>query len=116
MLDPRLKESLNNVYEPLLQRGELLSPERLDQCYSVFRARFGPEVLQKLSGEELLNFMHARQSKDSLVYWLEFKNDDQFPAVFGSISGGSALKFGLYWRKETGVWMTGSAKDQKQVS
>jgi 5-methylcytosine-specific restriction protein B len=52
--------------------------------------------------------MHARPSKDSLVYWLEFKNDEEFPAKFGSIAGGSALKFGFYWRQKTGAWMTGS--------
>ena len=23
-------------------------------------------------------------------YWLEFKNDEEFPAIFGSISGGGA--------------------------
>ena len=66
------------------------------------------EVLKRLGGEELLNLMHARPSKDSLVYWLEFKNDEEFPAKFGSIAGGSALKFGFYWRQKTGAWMTGS--------
>lgn len=116
MIDSRLKESLNKAHESLLQSGQLLTRERLEECYAVFRARFGPEILQRLNGEELLNFMHARQSKDSLVYWLEFKDDDQFPAVFGSIAGGNALKFGLYRRKETGAWMIGSAQKQQQIS
>jgi hypothetical protein len=116
MLDQRLKQSLEKAYETLLQRGHLLSPEKLDKCYSLFRSRFGPEALKKFDGEELLNVMHARQNKDSLVYWLEFKNDEEFPGKFGSIAGGNALKFGLYWRKETGVWMTGSALNQTQVS
>src|SRR5437868_4014245 len=98
MLDPRLRDSLKETHETLLQQGTLLSSERLNNCFSLFRARFGPEVLKKLDGEELLNLIHARPSKDSLVYWLEFKNDDEFPAKFGSIAGGSALKFGLYWR------------------
>ena len=115
-LDPRLVESIKKAQEELLQRGELLRPERLNQCYALFQARFGPEVLKKLDGEELLKLMHARPSKDTLTYWLEFKNDEEFPAKFGSIAGGSALKFGLYWRKETGVWMTGSSQNQRQVS
>jgi 5-methylcytosine-specific restriction protein B len=37
-----------------------------------------------------------------MVYWLEFKDDEEFPAIFGSISGGSALKFGVFRRAETG--------------
>jgi hypothetical protein len=41
--------------------------------------------------------MHAPGNQDSLVYWLEFKSSPEFPTrQFGSISGGSALKFGLY--------------------
>lgn len=52
----------------------------------------------------------------TLVYWLEFKNDDEFPAKFGSIAGGSALKFGLYRRAESGEWMTGNPRNQKKLS
>ena len=33
---------------------------------------------------------------------------------FGSIAGGSAFKFGLFRKKETGLWTTGSS--QKPVS
>src|SRR5438309_5956216 len=38
------------------------------------------------------------------------------PAVFGSIGGGSALKFGIYYRKETGRWMAGSSQHQVELS
>jgi hypothetical protein len=114
-LDPRLVESLKKTYEGLMQRDQVLTPERLNQCYSLFQSRFGPEVLSKLQGEELLKFLHGRPGKNSLVYWLEFKNDDEFPAKFGSIAGGSALKFGLYWRKDTGEWTAGSPLNQKSI-
>ena len=51
--------------------------------------------------------MHDHSNRDSLVYWLEFKNDDEFPTPrFGSIAGGSALKFGVFRRAETGEWAT----------
>ena len=37
------------------------------------------------------------------MYWLEFKNDDEFPApLFGSIGGGSATKFGIYQKAADG--------------
>jgi len=39
-----------------------------------------------------------------------------FPAKFGSIAGESALKFGFYWRQETGAWMTGSPLKQVELS
>jgi 5-methylcytosine-specific restriction protein B len=69
-LDTRVQQSLRTCYESLLKSGQLLTKERLSQCYALFRERFGPERLQSLDGEALLNIMHAHGSQDSLVYWL----------------------------------------------
>jgi 5-methylcytosine-specific restriction protein B len=50
--------------------------------------------------------VYNQSNKESLVYWLEFKNDDDFPTPrFGSIAGGSALKFTIFYRKEANSWM-----------
>jgi len=112
-LDTRVQQSLRTCYESLLKRGELLTKERLSECYALFRERFGPDRLKGLDGEVLLNTMHAHGSQDSLVYWLEFKSDAEFPTrQFGSISGGSALKFGLYKSKDSGEWMAGHPANQ----
>src|SRR5713101_3197914 len=112
-LDARVQQSLRTCYETLLKRGELLTKERLSECYALFRERFGPDRLKSLDGEVLLNTMHAHGSQDSLVYWLEFKSDAEFPTrQFGSISGGSALKFGLYKSKDSGEWMAGHPTNQ----
>jgi 5-methylcytosine-specific restriction protein B len=69
-----------------------------------------------VDGEALLDMLHGRGNRDSLAYWLEFKDDDELPARFGSISGGSALKFGIYQAKETGHWMTGHPTHQKRLT
>jgi 5-methylcytosine-specific restriction enzyme B len=59
--------------------------------------------LQDLDGETLLEKIHGRGgARDSLVYWLEFKDDEELPARCGSISGGSALKFGINSRGTEG--------------
>lgn len=117
MLDHRLKKKLLDAHGRMQTAGELLPQKRLEECYALFRSRFGPDALRQLDGEQLLDTMHAHgPEKDSLVYWLEFKNDDEFPRTFGSITGGSALKFGMYRRKETGVWMTGSPQKQEELS
>ena len=116
-LDARIQQSLRTCYESLLKSGQLLTKERLAECYALFRERFGPERLQSLDGETLLNTMHAHGSQDSLVYWLEFKSDTEFPTrQFGSISGGSALKFGLYKSKDSGEWMAGHPTNQTTLS
>lgn len=117
MLDERIIKDLTDRYQAMLNRGELLSRTQLDAHYATFRRRFGPEVLANLDGEALLTAMHEHGNRDSLVYWLEFKNDDEFPGLpFGSIAGGSALKFGLYKRNETGAWMTGSPQKQVELT
>lgn len=116
MLNDLLKELLREKHGQMLESGELLPSRRLDECYRLFRSRFGPDVLGQLDGEQLLETMHMHGGKESLVYWLEFKDDEELPAKFGSIAGGSALKFGIYRKQETGVWMTGSAHKQVALS
>ncbi len=116
-LDPRIEESLREKYGALAKQGELMAPEKLRDGYAVFRERFGPDVLRSLDGVSLLNLMHLHGNKESLVYWLEFKNDDDFPGRrFGSIAGGSSHKFGLFCRRETGQWVTGSGQNETVVS
>ena len=112
-LHPDLLRELRALRERLEVEDGLLTPAQLHTFHVRFDAEFGPERLRALDGVELLETMHGHGDRDSLVYWLEFKDDDQFPTRrFGSIGGGSALKFGLYRRKETGTWMAGSSRSQ----
>ena len=72
-------------------------------------------MLKALDGEPLLSLMHDHQNRESLVYWLEFKDDDEFDTrSFGSIAGGSALKFRVFRRRETGAWQAGSERGKPQ--
>jgi 5-methylcytosine-specific restriction protein B len=117
VLDNRIAEELKELYKSLEDQGKLLSREQLAEYYSTFRSRFGPDKLKNLDGEALLNIMHDIQNRDSLVYWLEFKDDEEFPSpTFGSIAGGSAFKLGLFRKKETGLWTTGSSQNPKELS
>ena len=103
MLDPTVRDKLRDRFRQLEAEGKIVPRAQLDQYFATFRARFGPDRLAALDGEPLLEAMHGQGGKDSLAYWLEFKNDDEFPALFGSIAGGSALKFGVFKRKATGL-------------
>jgi len=116
-LDERIEKSLRDAREIRAKRGDLLSTDQLKAAYELFRSRFGPERLRGLDGEALLETMHTHGNQDSLVYWLEFKNDEEFPGPnLGSIAGGSAHKFGLFRRKETGQWVAGSAQNEVDVT
>src|SRR5207302_9429444 len=117
MLEPPVKQKLVEKLQQLNNDGKLLSRPQLEQFYGTFRNQFGPEKLASLDGAVLLETMHAHGNKDSLVYWLEFKNDEEFPSSrFGSIAGGSAHKFGLFRKKETGRWTTGSPHNSEELT
>jgi 5-methylcytosine-specific restriction protein B len=116
ILHEKLHAQIETTLRRLHDESVLPSRRQLDQYYTTFRARFAPEQLLRLDGEALLETLHNHSNRDSLVYWLEFKNDEELPAIFGSIAGGSALKFGIYRRKETGAWMTGNPRDQQELS
>ena len=106
LLDDKLRSRLDECHQRLVAEEEMLTSQQLEQYLQTFRSRFGPDVLAGLDGEPLLALMHENTA-DGLAYWLEFKNDDEFPTRhFGSIAGGSALKFGVFRRKETGIWQT----------
>ena len=115
-LPESLTAKIQKCYDQLIQDGKILSTSQINQYFQTFREKFGPKALQSMDGEVLLEAMHNTSNLDSLVYWLEFKNDEEFPTPqFGSIAGGSALKFGIYKKKETGNWMTGSPRSQKTL-
>ncbi|SPF55097.1 hypothetical protein SBA4_6910002 [Candidatus Sulfopaludibacter sp. SbA4] len=109
----RLRQRANQLRE----KGDLLSEEKLREFYGNSAERFGPRQLQSLDGEKLLNTLHDVTDKNGLPYWLEFKNDEEFATRrFGSIAGGSALKFVMFRKKETRAWTIGSSHAQTQVA
>ena len=113
---PEVRTLLEATVTELQNAGEVPTRAALQSYYDIFRDRFGPDVLANLGGPRLLEATHDLSNRDSLVYWLEFKNDEEFPAIFGSIKGGSALKFGVYRQAGTGVWITGTNQKQQEIS
>lgn len=62
--------------------------------------------------------MHGRRKDEApcLMYWLEFKNDEEFPGGrYGGIGGGAATKFGVYQRQADGAWVTGGPQTMKMI-
>lgn len=117
ILSDKMHQKIEETYKEFDSEGKIVSRSQLNQYYETFRERFGVHQLKSLDGKMLVEKIHNHSDPDSLVYWLEFKNDDEFPSInFGSIAGGSALKFGIYKRKETGAWMAGSSGNQRELS
>lgn len=87
-----------------------------EQCRAEFMERYSPDKLEALSDSELLEYIFYSDgdNSESLCYWIE--RNSQCREFFGSISGGSAYKFGLFKKKDTGVWTSGSANNSKELS
>jgi 5-methylcytosine-specific restriction protein B len=113
ILDDKVLADLKEFYEACVKKDELPSLALVNNYVDNFRAKFGPAILASLDGKGLLECMHGKNSHDSLTYWLEFKNDEEFDSnMFGSIGGGSALKYFIY-QSRNGDWVKGSP--QKQI-
>lgn len=86
-----------------------------EQLYKDFRAKYGPEALKAVEGNDLLHkiFINETRDKENLCYVLEF--DKQFNQ-FGGIGGGSAYKYGLYYNVDKESWMSGSARTPKTLT
>ena len=81
-----------------------------------FVKNFGVESISALSGKELLTklFYSDVENKENLCYTLEFH--PKMREVFGSIAGGSAFKFGLFFHKKNHCWTTGSSQKSQQLT
>lgn len=77
-------------------RGKTISDltKEVDSVLSEFYTTFPKENIKQLTFEQYA--LGLPNSKKSYSYWLEFKTKDNV----GSISGGSADKFGIYYSKK----------------
>jgi 5-methylcytosine-specific restriction protein B len=118
-LDDSKRQAIIARHQQLVNEGKLPTQQQLDKEYALFRQHFGPSVLAGLAGEPLLTLMHDHTNRDSLVYWLEYKSDEEFDTQrFGGIGGGSALKYRIFRSKETGNWRAGgdNANQPRDIS
>lgn len=94
-----------------VEDNEIFLTDRSDieKTRKEFIDKFGPDVLESLADDQVLEkmFYTLGDNTDSLCCWIEMNKECK--AHFGSISGGSAYKFGLFQRQDNGKWQTGSA-------
>lgn len=88
--------------------------DELKTLLSEFNAKFSPERLKAYSDDELMEamFYTAAQTNDSMTWWLEFHKDMR--GQFGSIAGGTSLKYGIYQNKDE-EWITGGSSNKRSI-
>ena len=106
MSNIQITENASGKYSPEWFYSESQTPEwisfahKADELRENFINLFGIERLKSLSGKDLLTslFYNDEGTKTNLCYILEMDKDIR--EVFGSISGGAAYKFGLFYHKK----------------
>ena len=114
MSNIQITENESGKYSPEWFYNEAKKPEwiafirKADTLHENFINHFGIEHLKSLSGKELLTslFYNDKGNKLNLCYVLEMDKDMR--EIFGSIAGGAAYKFGLFFHKKTQSWTCGS--------
>lgn len=108
----------NSMKEYVLEEGFDIPTNRdvIEAALEEFREAYAPEVLEALNDETLLSsiFYTVGDNTNALCCWLEMNKECR--AYFGSIAGGSAYKFGLFQKKDSGVWTTGSPQKSQELS
>ena len=107
MSNIQITENESGKYSPEWFYNESQTPEwisfahKADELRENFINLFGIEHLKSLSGKDLLTslFYNDEGNKTNLCYMLEM--DKEIREVFGSISGGAAYKFGLFYHKKS---------------
>ena len=97
-------------------RIQITEKSDIEKTRNVFLNLFSPEKLKELSDDELLNkvFYTQGDNSESLCCWIEMNKECK--KHFGSISGGSAYKFGLFQKQDNGKWVTGGPLKQQELS
>ena len=114
MSNIQITENESGKYSPEWFYNEAQKPEwiafirKADTLHENFINHCGIEHFKSLSGKELLTslFYNDKGNKLNLCYVLEMDKDMR--EIFGSIAGGAAYKFGLFFHKKTQSWTCGS--------
>ena len=114
MSNIQITENESGKYSPEWFYNEAQKPEwiafirKADTLHENFINHFRIEHLKSLSVKELLTslFYNDKGNKLNLCYVLEMDKDMR--EIFGSIAGGAAYKFGLFFHKKTQSWTCGS--------
>lgn len=105
------------IFEQIQQEYKSMSPELKQELldgYNNFKSKYSPEVLQSLSGEQLLDRLFlGKENNENLCYYLE---QDKRCKAYGEIGGGNSAKFGLYYSKDKNSWVKGKGKSTQELS
>ena len=117
-VDNKYKQAAELLKDYVLEHGLniLISNEEIQFALADFQKAYAPEVLAALDDNHLLTslFFSAGDNSNALCYYLE--KNKVCRKLFGGIGVGSAYQYGIFQRKDTGIWTTGSPQRPQELS
>jgi 5-methylcytosine-specific restriction protein B len=108
-----LLEKLKEAREEM----NFLDSYTVEKQRNYFISKFSKEVLLSMNPKECLTSLMYLGNPESMVYHLEFKNDDDFTnSYFGSISGGSSGKYTIFNSNKYNQWVKWEKGSQVPIS
>lgn len=96
-MEVKINEIVNKLSQDYQEYGATIQFEKdetLKKYRENFIEKFSLVALERMSPQESLDELMNMNNQESMVYWLEFKNDEEFKtSVLGRIQGGSAGKY-----------------------
>lgn len=110
-------DNLSHVYNEIKEKINFNKDEKVEEDRKYFINKFSKEKLVRMTPEEALDQLMNSKNLDSLVYHLEFKNDEEFNnRYFGGIGGGSAGKYTIFHSNKYNQWVKWEAGAQVRIS
>lgn len=82
-----------------LQKNPKVMPDDLKQLREEFVKSFPIDKLPEMTLDQYAAGKHDREIGSTFCHWIEFRT-----VKLGSIKGGGAAKFGIYWSAKYGKW------------
>src|SRR5699024_4073336 len=104
IMESRINDIVNKLSENYQKYGSTIKFEKdetLERYQDYFIEKFSLATLERMSPQETLNELMNMNNQESMIYWLEFKNDEEFKTgLLGGIQGGSAGKYTMFHSKK----------------
>ena len=119
-MESRINDIVSKLSENYQKYGSTIKFEKdetLERYRDYFIEKFSLATLERMSPQETLNELMNMNNQESMVYWLEFKNDEEFKTgLLGGIQGGSSGKYTMFHSKKYNQWVKWESQKQVPIS
>lgn len=110
-------EKLSKDYEEFRKDIKFVDYDTIEKQREYFIEKYSLDVLENMSAEDSLQELMNLKNRESLVYHLEFKNDEEFKTdYFGSIQGGSSGKYTMFHSNKYDQWVKWEKNTQVPIT